>query len=291
MDYFLHILILVMLYTMLSQSLNIAAGFTGLVSLAQAGFYGIGAYTTAILSVHFHLPFWLNLPVAIAISAAIAYVVSVIALKTAEDYFIICTLGIQVIIFSMMNNWMELTNGPLGISAIPAISLFGIDLSNKISFLFLCVAFAILIWYLIKNISRSAFGTALKAISEDEILSKSIGKNVYSHKATAFTMSAAFAAIPGALYAHYISYIDPSSFTISESIFILSIVIIGGLGSIRGAFFASLFLICLPEILRFVGLPNDTAANLRQIIYGSILVLIIFTGRNGLSSKQMQANK
>lgn len=274
---------------MLSQSLNIAAGFTGLVSLAQAGFFGIGAYTTAILSVHFHLSFWLNLPVAIAISAAIAYLVSVIALKTAEDYFIICTLGIQVIIFSMMNNWMELTNGPLGISAIPAISLFGIDFSNKINFLILCVAFTILIWYLIKNISRSAFGTALKAINEDEVLSKSIGKNVYSHKATAFTMSAAFAAFPGALYAHYISYIDPSSFTISESIFILSIVIIGGLGNIKGAFFASLFLICLPEILRFVGLPNDMAANLRQIIYGSILVLIIFTDRNGLLSKPSKA--
>jgi branched-chain amino acid transport system permease protein len=282
MEYILHLLILICFYTLLSQSLNLSAGFTGLISLAQAGFYGIGAYTTAILSTRFGFSFWLNIPLAMIISGAIAFVVSLIALRTVEDYFIICTLGIQVILFSIMNNWMDLTRGPLGIPGIPSIHLFGLSLDNKIPFLILSLLFVALIWYLLRNISKSGFGKILTAISEDEIYTQSIGKNVYLSKIVSFTMSAMFAAIPGALYAHYISYIDPTSFTVNESIFILSIVIIGGLGNLTGSLIAAAFLVLLPEALRFVGMPDSIAANMRQIIYGLILVIVMMTGKNGV---------
>ncbi len=283
MEYVLHLFILISFYTLLSQSLNLAAGFTGLISLAQAGFYGIGAYTTAILSTQFGFSFWLNLPLAMLISGAIAFVVSLIALRTVEDYFIICTLGIQVILFSVMNNWMDLTRGPLGIPGIPSIHFFGLNLDNKISFLTLSLFWVIVVWYLLKNISKSGYGNTLKAISEDEIYSQSIGKNVYQAKIISFTLCAVFAAIPGALYAHYISYIDPTSFTVNESIYILSIVIIGGLGNLKGSFFAATFLVLLPEALRFVGMPDNIAANMRQIIYGLLLVAVMMTGKNGLN--------
>lgn len=282
MEYILHLFILIGICTLLSQSLNLSAGFTGLISLAHAGFYGIGAYTTAILSTQFGFSFWLNIPLAMLISGAIAFIVSLIALRTVEDYFIICTLGIQVILFSLMNNLMDLTRGPLGIPGIPSVSLFDISLDNKISFLLLSLFFVALIWFLLRNISKSGFGKTLTAISEDEIYSQSIGKNVYLSKTVSFTLSAMFAAIPGALYAHYISYIDPTSFTVAESIFILSIVIIGGLGNLTGSFLAAAFLVLLPEALRFVGMPDSIAANMRQIIYGLILVVVMMTGRNGL---------
>src|ERR1017187_3206448 len=203
MDYILHLLILITFYTLLAQSLNLSAGFTGLISLAQAGFYGIGAYTTAILSTQFGFPFWVNLPIAMLISGLIAWLVSLIALRTVEDYFIICTLGIQVIIFSIMNNWMQLTRGPLGITAIPGIHLFGFSFESKIPFLFLSVFIMAMVWYLLKNIAASSFGKTLIAISEDEIYTMSIGKNVYRSKVISFTLSAVFAAIPGVLYAHY----------------------------------------------------------------------------------------
>jgi len=267
---------------LLSQSLNLSAGFTGLISLAHAGFYGIGAYTTAILSTQFSFSFWLSIPLAMLISGAIAFIVSLIALRTVEDYFIICTLGIQVILFSIMNNWMELTRGPLGIPGIPSISLFGFAFDSKISFLLLSLFLVAIIWFVLRNISKSGFGKTLIAISEDEIYSQSIGKNVYLSKTVSFTLSAMFAAIPGTLYAHYISYIDPTSFTVNESIFILSIVIIGGLGNLTGSFLAAAFLVLLPEALRFVGLPDSIAANMRQIIYGLILVLVMMTGKNGV---------
>ena len=139
------------------------------------------------------------------------------------------------------------------------------------------------IWLLLYNLSKSGFGLTLTAISEDEIYSKSIGKNVYLTKTVAFTISAMLAAIPGTLYAHYISYIDPSTFKVGESIFILSIVIIGGMNSLKGSFLAAAFMILLPELLRFVGMPESIAANMRQIIYGVILVALMLSGRNGLT--------
>ena len=282
MEYILHLFILICFYTLLSQGLNLSAGFTGLISLAHAGFYGIGAYTTAILSTQFGFSFWLSIPLAMLISGAIAFIVSLIALRTVEDYFIICTLGIQVIIFSIMNNWMDLTRGPLGIPGIPSISLFGFKLDNKFSFLTLSLFFVAIVWFVLRNISKSGFGKTLTAISEDEIYTQSIGKNVYLSKTVSFTLSAMFAAIPGTLYAHYISYIDPTSFTVTESIFVLSIVIIGGLGNLTGSFLASAFLVLLPEALRFVGMPDSIAANMRQIIYGLILVAVMMTGKNGV---------
>lgn len=282
MEYILHLFILISFYTLLSQSLNLSAGFTGLISLAHAGFYGIGAYTTAILSTQFGLSFWLNIPLAMLISGAIALAVSLIALRTVEDYFIICTLGIQAILFSLMNNLMNVTRGPLGIPGIPSISLFGFSLDSKISFLLLSLLFVALIWFLLKNVSKSGFGKTLTAISEDEIYTQSIGKNVYLSKTVSFTLSAMLAAIPGTLYAHYISYIDPTSFTVTESIFVLSIVIIGGLGNLKGSFLATAFLVLLPEALRFVGMPDNIAANMRQIFYGLILVMVMMTGRSGV---------
>ncbi|MBI5403392.1 MAG: branched-chain amino acid ABC transporter permease [Ignavibacteriae bacterium] len=282
MEYILHLIIFICFYTILAQSLNLAAGKAGLISLAHAGFYGIGAYTTAILSVKLGLSFWINLPFAMIISGLIAFVVSLIALRTIDDYFIICTLGIQIIIFSIMNNWMDLTRGPLGIPGIPSINLFGFPVDEKIPFLVLSIVIVALIWLVLKNIYNSGFGKILVAISEDEIYIQSVGKNVYKAKIISFTISAILASIPGVLYAHYITYIDPTSFTVNESIFILSIVIIGGLGNLSGSFFAAAFMVLLPEALRFVGMPDSIAANMRQIIYGLILVAVMMTGKNGV---------
>ena len=282
MEYVLHLFILICFYTMLSQSLNLSAGFAGLISLTHAGFYGIGAYVTAILSTYYFISFWLTIPLAMLISGCIALIVSLIALRTVDDYFIICTLGIQIILFSIMNNWMDVTRGPLGIPGIPSIQFLAFSFDSKLSFLLLSLFFVVFVWFILRNISTSGFGKTLIAISEDEIYSQSIGKNVYLSKTVSFTMSAMLAAIPGTLYAHYITYIDPTSFTVNESIFVLSIVIIGGLGNLNGSFFASAFLVLLPEALRFVGMPDSIAANMREIIYGFILVIVTMNGKNGV---------
>lgn len=276
MDYILHLAILICIYTILAQSLSLVAGYSGQISLAHAGFYGIGAYTTALLSVNFGMPAFANLFVALLISGLIAFVVSKVAVKTIDDYYIIITLGIQVVIYSIMNNWQEVTRGPLGIPGIPSINLFGFAFESKVSFLILSAFFMVLVWYLLHHITSSPFGRVLRALSEDEIYTKSLGKNVYNAKIVSFVISAMMASIAGVLYAHYISYIDPTSFTVDESIFILSIVIIGGMRNLKGIFFATVFLILLPEALRFVGMPSSIAANMRQIIYGIALIVVIY---------------
>jgi len=276
---------------MLAQSLNLSAGFGGMISLAHAGFYGVGAYTAALLAVNYQVPFLLALPVAMLLCGALALIVSTIALRTIDDYFIVCTLGIQIVVFSLMNNWMSLTRGPLGISGIPGISLFGIAIESKWAFLLLTLVFAALIFIFLQKLTGSAFGRTLRALSEDEIFTQSLGKNVYLSKVVAFTIGAMLAAVLGALYAHYISYIDPTSFTVDESIFILSIVIIGGMRNLWGSVIAAAFLVFFPEFLRFVGMPNAIAANMRQIIYGGILIFMMFRYSRGFEVQQINVVK
>lgn len=276
MDYILHLAILICIYTILSQTLSLVAGYSGQISLAHAGFYGIGAYTTSLLSVNYGFSVLVTIPMALLLTGLIAYIVAKVAIKTVDDYYIVITLGVQVVIYSILNNWQEVTRGPLGILGIPSFEVFGFSFDSKISFLLLAVFFAGLVWFILHHISTSPFGRVLRALSEDEVYAKSLGKNVQNAKIVSFVISGMLASIAGVLYAHYISYIDPSSFTIDESIFILSIVIIGGMRNLLGIFFAAAFLVLLPEALRFVGMPSSIAANMRQIIYGVALVLVIY---------------
>ncbi len=276
MDYVLHLLVFVLLFGMVALGLNVASGFTQLVSLAQAGFFGVGAYTTAILATRYGWPLWVNLPLGMAVAGLVALPVALVALRTVEDYFIICTMGMGVILFSVMNNWMDLTRGPLGIPGIPPVVLFSHELTAKREWVLLASAFYVAVFWVAHNLKRSALGRILVAISEDEIFCQSLGKNVGLAKLQSFVLGAMLAAVPGALYAHYVSFIDPTSFTIHESIFILSIIIIGGMGNLWGSLAAAAFMILVPEALRFVGMPNGIAANIRQMLYGAGLVFVIW---------------
>ena len=275
MDYILHLLIIICIYTILSQSLSLVAGYSGQISLAHAGFYGIGAYSAALMAVNYGTPAILNMLIALLISGIVACIVAKVAVKTVDDYYVVITLGIQVVIYSIMNNWQNVTNGPLGISGIPTISFFDIPLESKWAFLSVSVIISGLVWFILNNITKSPFGRVLRALSEDEIYTDSLGKNVGNAKVVSFVISGMLASLGGVLYAYYISYIDPTSFTLDESIFILSIVIIGGMRNLWGIFLATVFLVLLPEALRFVGMPSSIAANIRQIIYGIALIIVV----------------
>lgn len=276
MDYVLHLFVFVLIFGMVGLSLNVASGFTQLISLAQAGFFGLGAYTTAILATRCGWPMWVNLALAMVAAGLVALPVALVALRTVEDYFIICTMGIGVILFSLMNNWMELTRGPLGISGISPVSFFGHPLTAKWEWVVLAGVFYGVMFAIATNLKRSALGRIMMAISEDEILCLSLGKNVGLAKLQSFVLGAMLAAVPGVLYAHYVSFIDPTSFTIHESIFFLSIIIIGGMGNLWGSLAAAAFMILVPEVLRFVGLPSGIAANIRQMFFGAALVLVMW---------------
>ncbi|MGH7799563.1 MAG: branched-chain amino acid ABC transporter permease [Thermodesulfobacteriota bacterium] len=282
MEYLLHILILINIYIILSVSLNLIAGYTGLLSIAHAAFYGLGAYIAALLSVHFGTNFLFNMILGMIGTAILGVIVAFPSLRIYDDYFVIATFGFQMIIYSILNNWVSLTRGPLGIPGIPEASLFGFRFDNYWKFFVLTGLFATLSFLLTNRLVNSPFGRVLKAIREDEVFAKSLGKNVTAYKIKVFIIGGAIASIAGNLYAHYVTFIDPTSFTILESILILSMVIIGGAGNLWGGVLGAVILVVLPEILRFIGMPSAVASNMRQIFYGALLVLFMLFRPQGI---------
>ena len=285
MEYVFHILILLCIFTLLAISLDILSGHTGLLSLSQAAFYGLGAYTSALLAVRLGMSFSIGVLAGMVVAVLISFIVSLPSLRLHDDYFVIAAFGFQMILFSVFNNWMNLTHGPLGIPGIPQPFIFGWHVTSHLDFLILATAFACFAYFVVWRITSSPFGRVLHAIREDEVFAKAHGKNTLYFKVAAFAVSAALAASAGSLYAHYITYIDPTSFTVMESILIISMVIIGGAGSTWGPLVGAVVLVTLPEALRFVGLPSAVAANLRQIIYGTLLVTMMMFRPRGLVGK------
>ena len=282
MTYLLHILIILGIYVILAVSLNLIAGYAGMLSISHAAFYGIGAYCAALLALNLHTNFAVNIICGMLIAAVVGVIVAWPGLRVHDDYFVVASFGFQVIIFSVMNNWVGLTRGPLGLPGIPQPEIFGWLINTHWEFLALVWLLAFLTFLVCYRLVRSPYGRVLKAIREDEIFAQSLGKNVTYFKLSVFAIGASLAAIAGAMYAYYITFIDPTSFTIAESIFLISIVIIGGLGNLWGAVVGACILIILPELLRFIGISQTYVANIRQIIYGLLLVLMMFFRPQGI---------
>jgi branched-chain amino acid transport system permease protein len=276
---------MISIYSILTLSLNLTVGYTGLLSMAQAAFYGIGAYVMTILMMNQGMSFVVALVAAIIFSSFLSLLVSYPAIRLKGDYFILASLAFQIIIYAVLYNWVEVTKGPYGIPGIPKPEIFGIIFDNLYKFFALSAASALIVFLIAKRIYSSSFGLVLKAIREDELSAISLGKNVRRFKILAFAISSGIAAIAGTLYASYITYIDPTSFNLNESIFILSIVIVGGSGNLRGPIAGTLLMILLPEGLRFLGIPDGVAANVRQIIYALVLILLMRFRPQGLAGE------
>lgn len=282
MEYLIHLAILIAIYAILGLSLNLVVGYTGLLSVAQAAFYGIGAYVTALLLVNLGWNFFFALPVAMALAGVIALLIGLVLSKFDGDYYALASLGFGIIIYSIFLNWQDLTNGPLGIPGITRPTLFGFAFSDNLSFLVLSLLFVVLVYFISQFVVHSSFGRILKAIREDEKAIRVFGYKTLNYKLVIFVIGAMMAAIAGALYATYITYIDPSTFMVSESIFIIAIIILGGLASLRGSLIGAVFLVLLPEFLRFVGFPDEIAAQMRQAVYGLLLILLMLYRPQGL---------
>ena len=282
MEYLIHLAILFAIYSILGISLNLIVGYTGLLSVSQAAFYGIGAYVTAILLTQTGIGFFLSIIFGIIIVAIISFLIGIVLNKFDGDYYALGSFGFNAIIFAIFLNWQSLTRGPLGIPGISKPELFGINFSSNLAFLILALIFLALVYLISRFIVNSSFGRVLKAIREDEKAIQVFGYNTLFFKLAIFVISAGIAAIAGSLFASYITFVDPSTFTLTESIFILSIIILGGLANLRGSILGALILILLPEILRFVGFPTEIAAQMRQVVYGLMLILLMLYRPQGL---------
>jgi len=275
MNYVLHIITMINIYIILALSLNLLVGYNGLLSLCQAAFYGIGAYISTLVIMETGIGFIPAILISLVGSALLSLLISIPSIRLKGDYFVLSSLGFQIIVFTILYNWVDITRGPYGIPGIPRPEIFGFTINSVASYSLFSGIFALICAFLIYLIGNSPFGRVLKAIREDEMATLSLGKNVVRFKITCFAISAAFASISGALFAGYMRYIDPTSFTLMESVFILSIIVIGGTGNIKGPILGAILLLVLPELIRFLNLPVSIAPNIRQIIYGLLIILIM----------------
>ena len=284
MEYLLHIGIMLSIYVILVLSTNLTVGLANLLTMCQAAFYGIGAYIGTFFLLQFNLPFIVIALIVMAATGISSLLISFASVKLKGDYFILGTLGFQMIVYTILYNWTDVTRGPDGIPGIPSIKLFGIwSLEGNYAYFVLAVLLAIVVAFVFFQLQQSPFGRILKAIRTDELSAKALGRDTIKLKTWAFFISAAFAGLAGLIYASYFNYIDPTSFTLDESIFIITALFIGGIGSrIWGPVAGAAVVVILPELLRFVGLPDAVAANLRQIIYGLTLIVLMFVRPQGL---------
>ena len=284
MEYLLHIGIMLCIYIILVLSTNLTVGMANLLTLCQAAFYGIGAYIGTYFLMQFNLPFVVIALIVMLATGMTSLIISYASVKLKGDYFILGTLGFQMIVYTILYNWIDVTRGPYGIPGIPSIKLFGVwSLTGIYAYFFLAVVLAVIVSLIFSRLQHSPYGRMLKAIRTDELSAQALGRNTIQMKAWAFFISAAFAGVAGLIYASYVSYIDPTSFTLDESIFIITALFIGGIGSrVWGPIAGAAVVVFLPELLRFVGLPDAVAANLRQVIYGLVLIVLMFVRPQGL---------
>jgi len=280
--YIAHYLVMVGIYTILAVSLNLLVGYAGIFSLAHAAVYGIGAYASALVALKLGFGFWGGLVVAAAAGACAAALVAIPSLRVAGDYYIVASFGLQVVILTVFMNWTDLTNGHAGLAGIPRPRLFGLVFDNPFKYVGLSLALAALTYAICRRLTDSAFGRTLRAVREDEIAAQAMGKNVVLIKIVVTTISSALGALAGSLYAHYITYINPSSFTLDESIFITSLVILGGTERLAGPVVGAFILLAVPEALKFLAIPDTVAAPTRQILYGGLLILFMFVRPEGI---------
>jgi len=281
-EYLCHIVVLVGLYVIIATSLNLAVGFTGIPALGHSAFYLIGAYTSALLALNYGLSPWLTLPLAMLVGWISGWLVGLLSTRLGGDFFALATFSLAVISHSIANNWVSVTRGPMGLPGIPSLSLGTWQFDSAAKWITLVTGAALVVYELCRRIIRSPYGRVLKGIREDELAASSLGIEVQMFKRQVLAFSAACTGIAGGLYAYYIAFIDPSSFTPLESFMMLLMVVLGGMGSLGGSVVGASLLVVIPEALRFAGLPGELAAPLRQTMYGAILVILVIYRPQGL---------
>ncbi len=275
-QYLLRISIMVGIYMILASSLNIVNGFAGMFSLGHGAFFGIGAYTSALITINFGIPFWLAMPIAGIIAGFFGAFLGLATLRLRAIFLAFATLGFGEITRIIILNWMSLTRGPMGITGIPIPKILGFTFASNIYYYYFVLVFLLLTILIIYRLYNSRIGRAFVAIREDEVAAKSMGVHVFGNKILAFTIACFIAGMAGSLYAHFARYISADQFGINESFSILTMVALGGTGSIAGPLLGAFTLVLMPEIFRFL-------VEYRMVLYGIILILVMVLKPEGIA--------
>lgn len=283
MNYLYHLIIYFEIYAIVAMSLNLLMGYGGLLQVAHAAYYGIGAYAATLLWTKLGWGFFPGLVSGGIVAGVMSLFVSLPAWRFKGDYFVMISIAVQALIYATLYNWTELTNGPFGISGIAHPTIAGYHFVTTGSITVLYGLLALGLGLIMAKLKWSRFGRSLQAMRDDELAARSIGMPVNRLKLQAFVIASAMVGVAGGLYASYVSYIDPTSFSLNESILMLSMVVIGGTGNVRGPLTGAAVLILLPEALRFLHLPDAIAANVRLLMYGLLLIIMMHLRPQGVA--------
>ena len=276
-----------LIYVVVGLGLNIVVGLAGLLDLGYVAFYLVGAYTYALLNLHFGLGFWTVLPIGALFAGIFGVILGFPVLRLRGDYLAIVTLGFGEIVRLIMENWNAFSFGPSGIANIPRPGLFGLELSLHQSIIyiyFLMVGMALFTIFVVRRLQDSRLGRAWIALREDEVACQAMGIDKWKTKLSAFGLGATWAGLGGVMFAAKTTFINPASFTIWESIIILCIVVLGGMGSILGVICGAMILILLPEYLR-------AFSEYRMLLFGAILVIMMVFKPEGIISNVRRTYK
>lgn len=295
MNYLLHLLIYLSIYVIIALSLNLVVGYCGLLTLAHAAFFAVGSYTYALISLKFGLGFLPSMALGVAVSLILSLSISLSAWRFKDDFFVMASLAAQSLLLGLFNNlsqqgvepgtWPNLTNGPFGLTNIPKPVIFGIKFDTIGSMFILSAILAALCATLLWILLSSPWARLLKAMRDDELVARGLGKNTRLAKVQSFAISCGMAAIAGSIYAAYVSYIDPSIASLDESVLMLCMVLVGGTGNFKGALIGAFTLLIIPEFLRLISLPDTYASNVRLLVFGLLLVALVHLRPQGIAGE------
>ena len=275
--YYIGVLVFWGIYSIITLGLTILMGYAGQISLGQAGFFAVGAYTSGILTTRFGLPPWLGILAGLGLSLLLSLFLALPSLKLKGHYLAMATLGFGEIVHVVLNAWVGVTGGPSGFGEIPALSFLGWKLDSEMSFFYFTWGWVFLFFLFSLSLLKSPYGRALRSLHAEERIPLSLGVNVYFYKVFAFLWAAFYASFAGSLYAHFMTFLSPSSFTLILSILLVLMIVVGGLGNLWGALLGAGILTFLPEILR-------TFEDFEMLIYGTFLILVMIFLPKGLVS-------
>jgi len=277
--YHMRILNMILLYSVLSISLNLVVGHTGLLSFGHAAFYGIGAYTTAILLKDFGWSFWIVFPLSGLLAALFGALLGLPSARVRGDYLCVVTIGFGGIAFLVMQNWTSVTRGPMGIPGIPSPTLLSFRLTSHAQYYYFGLALLLLTYWIVKNIHDSKIGRALLAIREDELAASVMGINTFRYKVLSLVLSTFFAGLAGSYLAVYLSFVGPLNFTVDESVLMIIMVIWGGMGSLPGSIFGAASMLGVVELFR-------PLYQYRLVIWGGVLLFVLLLRPQGVFSRK-----
>lgn len=285
MDFVLNILVMSGIYAILCLSLNLIMGYGGMFHLGHGAFFAIGAYVAALISLHLGWPFLVEMLVAALVTTLFGLIISYPSIRLKGDYLSFMTFGFAVVIYAVVNNWLDVTGGPIGLPNVPAPDLFGLKIKGDFAHLALVMVSLMITWFIIRRIVTAPFGRTIESMREDEVAATASGRNVNFLRITVFCVGAFFAGIAGVLYVHYIGIADPTGFTTTVSFTIVSMTLIGGAGSLTGPIAGAFLIVIIPDVLRWIGLPGLYAEQIKNIIFSVVLIIIMMTRPQGLLGK------